>query len=172
MVDQYVPAVPPSACAGALHTVDVAGIGVDGANATVNPTFAENGGSPFEGQDRPLCDVKFVTLNNGKSIAPIFTLFTDVPIPGKWKGYIIDDLALATDPKHLDFGEKAGIAHMPIGVYDFTNQLLTTITSDPNGTYEILLPSTHTVSCPSPSGVCASMYYILGNDPGQPRTAQ
>lgn len=166
--DQYVPAVPPPACAGALHLVDVAGIGVDGPNATVNPTFAENGGSPFEGQERPLCDVKFITLNNGKSIAPAFTLFTDVPIPGKWKGYIIDDLTLATDPKHLDFGEKAGIPHMPIGVYDFTNRLITTITSDPNGTYEILLPSTHTVSCPSPSGVCANMYYILGNDPGQP----
>jgi uncharacterized protein (DUF779 family) len=166
--DQYTPAVPPSACAGALHTVDVAGIGADGANAVINPTFAENGGSPFEGQDRPLCDVKFVTLNTGKSIAPIFTLFTDVPIPGKWKGYIIDDLNIATDPQHLDFGEKMGIGNMPIGVYDYTNRLLTTITSDPNGTYEILLPSTHTVNCPSPSGVCASMYYILGNDPGQP----
>ena len=45
---------------------------------------------------------------------------------------------------------------------------MTTITSDYNGTYEVLLPSTHTVNCPSPSGMCASMYYMLGNDPGQP----
>ena len=30
------------------------------------------------------------------------------------------------------------------------------------------MPSTHTVNCPSPSGMCASMYYMLGNDPGQP----
>ena len=166
--DQYLPAVPPPACAGALHVVDVDDIGVDGPNAVVNPSFAENGGSPFEGQERPLCDVKLVQLDNGKSIAPAFTLFTEVPIPGKWKGYIIDDLALSTDPTTINFGEKAGMSNTPIGVYDFTNQLLTTITSDYNGVYEILLPSTHTVNCPSPSGVCASMYYILGNDPGQP----
>ncbi|MCP5099035.1 MAG: hypothetical protein GY943_26075, partial [Chloroflexi bacterium] len=166
--DQYVPAVPPPACAGALHTVDVAGVGVDGPDAVVNPSFAENGGSPYEGQDKPLCDVKLVTLDNGKSIAPAFTLFTNVPIPGKWKGYIIDDLALSTDPTQINFGEKAGLANSPIGLYDFTNRLITTFESDPNGVYEILLPSTHTVSCPSPSGICANMYYILGNDPGQP----
>ena len=166
--DQYIPAVPPPACAGALHTVDVAGVGVDGPNATINPSFADAGGSPYEGQDKPLCDVKLVTLANGKSIAPTFTLFTNVPIPGKWKGYIIDDLSISTDPQSINLGEKAGIANSPIGLYDFTNQLITTITSDPNGVFEVLMPSTHTVNCPSPSGVCASMYYMLGNDPGQP----
>ena len=57
---------------------------------------------------------------------------------------------------------------MPIGIYDFTNHLVTTITSDPNGVYEVLLPSTYSINCPTPSGVCPSMYYILGNDPGQP----
>jgi hypothetical protein len=166
--DQYAPAVPPSACAGALHTVDVAGVGVDGPDAFDNPSFAAEGGSPFEGMEKPLCDTKLVTLNNGKSIAPVFTLFTDVPIPGKWKGYIIDDLTLSVDKTSLTFGEKAGLADSPIGVYDFNNRLVTTLTSDYNGTYEVLLPSTHSVNCPSPSGVCASMYYLLGNDPGQP----
>ena len=166
--DQYVPAVPPPACAGALHTVDVAGIAPDGPDATTNATFADGGGSPFEGQEKPLCDVKLVPLANGKSVAPVFTLFTDVPIPGKWKGYIIDDLTISTDPQSINLGEKAGISNSPIGLYDYTNQLLTTITSDPNGVFEVLLPSTHTMNCPSPSGVCAAMYYMLGNDPGQP----
>jgi hypothetical protein len=167
--DEFVmPQVPPPACAGELHTVDVAGVGVDGPNATTNPTFAEAGGSIYEGQSRPLCDVRLVTLNNGKSIAPTFNLFTAVPIPGKWKGYIIDDLTVSTDPTSINFGEKAGIFNIPIGVYDFTNRLLTTITPDFNGVYEVLLPSTHTVNCPMPAGVCAGMYYILGNDPGQP----
>ena len=166
--DQYIPAVPPPACAGALHTVDVAGVGTDGPNAVDNPSFAAEGGSPFEGMDKPYCDVKLVNLGNGKSIAPTFNVYTDVPIPGKWKGYIIDDLALSTDPTSLTFGEKAGLANAPIGIYDFNNRLVTTITSDYNGTYEVLLPSTHTVNCPSPSGVCASMYYLMGNDPGQP----
>jgi len=166
--DQYVPAVPPPACAGALHTVDVAGVLPDGPDAVDNPSFAAEGGSPFEGMDRALCDVKLVTLNNGTSIAPAFTLFTDVPIPGKWKGYIIDDLSLSVDKTSLFFGEKAGLPNAAVGIYDFNNRLVTTVTSDFNGTFEVLLPSTHTVNCPSPSGVCASMYYMLGNDPGQP----
>jgi hypothetical protein len=166
--DQYVPAVPPPACAGAMHTVDVAGVDPDGPDAYDNPSFAAEGGSPFEGTEMPLCDVKLVNLGNGKSIAPTFNLFTEVPIPGKWKGYIIDDLALSVDRTSLTFGEKAGLANAPIGIYDFNNRLVTTITSDYNGTYEVLLPSTHTVNCPSPSGMCASMYYMLGNDPGQP----
>lgn len=166
--DEFVPQVPPPACAGALHTVDVAGVGADGANATYNPAFADAGGTIYEGQNRPLCDVKLVTLDNGKSIAPTFNLFTEVPIPGKWKGYIIDDLTVSTDPTSINFGEKAGLDNMPIGVYDFTNNLVTTITSDPNGVYEVLLPSTHSVNCPMPAGVCAGMFYILGNDPGQP----
>mgnify|MGYP001327310748 CR=1 FL=1 len=166
--DQFVPQVPPPACAGALHTVDVAGFGTDGPNAVLNPSFVDAGGSIYEGQVKPLCDMKLVTLNNGKSIAPTFNFFTDVPIPGKWKGYIIDDLTVSTDPTSINFGEKAGIENMPIGVYDFTNNLVTTITSDPNGVYEVLLPSTYSINCPTPAGVCPGMYYILGNDPGQP----
>ena len=27
----------------------------------------------------------FLLLANGKSVAPLFTLFTEVPVPGKWK---------------------------------------------------------------------------------------
>mgnify|MGYP005838713129 CR=1 FL=1 len=166
--DQFIPAIPPPACAGPLHIVDVAGVGADGPNAVDNPSFAEAGGSPFEGMPMPLCDVKLVTVSNGRSIAPTFNLFTDVPIPGKWKGYIIDDLTISTDAQSLMFGEKAGMANAPIGVYDFTNRLVTTIHSDPNGIYEVLLPSTYTMNCPTPSGVCPNVYYILGNDPGQP----
>ena len=166
--DQFNPAVPPPACAGPLHTVDVAGIGADGPDAVVNPSFVDMGGSPYEGMQKPLCNAKLVTLNNGKSVAPVFTYFTDVPIPGKWKGYIIDDLTVSTDPQSLNFGEKGGIPNSPIGIYDFTNRLVTTIDSDPNGVFEVLLPSTHSVNCPSPSGVCPNVYYMLGNDPGQP----
>ncbi|MFM8321596.1 MAG: SdrD B-like domain-containing protein, partial [Chloroflexota bacterium] len=166
--DQFAPQIPPPACVGPLHVVDVAGIGTDGPQAVDNPSFAEAGGSPYEGLSKPLCDTKLVTVSSGRSIAPTFNLFTDVPIPGKWKGYIIDDLTLATDPANLSFGEKAGVPNAPIGVYDFTGRLFTTITSDPNGMYEVLLPSTHSINCPSPSGVCPNVYYILGNDPGQP----
>lgn len=163
--DEFIPAVPPPACAGPLHTVDVAAVGADGANAVVNTTFAEAGGSPFEGMDRPLCNAKLVTLNNGKSIAPSFTYFTEVPIPGRWKGYIIDDLTVSTNPIDINYGEKAGIPYSPIGIYDFTNRMVASMTSDPNGVFEILLPSTYSINCPTPSGVCPNVYYMLGNDP-------
>ena len=69
--DQFVPQVPPPACAGALHTVDVATLGTDTYPATTivdpsglgsatisvpestptdNPTFVDIGGSPYEGR--------------------------------------------------------------------------------------------------------------------------
>jgi len=61
---------------------------------------------------RPLCNIKLVTVQNQRGIAPIFTLFTDVPIPGRWKGYIIDDFNLGIDPFRLFYGEKAGLGLM------------------------------------------------------------
>ena len=170
--DEYFTVVPPPPCAGALHTVDVAGIGadnVDGPNtATDNPNFAAEGGSPFEGQMRPLCDVKLVRLQDSRSIAPTFNFFTDVPLPGRFMGYIVDDLNLSTDPKTTLFGEKAGLANAPVGIYDFADRLFATIQSDPNGLWEVLLPSTLQINCPTPSGVCSNMYRFVGNDPGQP----
>ncbi len=96
--DQFVPAVPPPACAGALHTVDVADMAPDGPDATVNPTFVDIGGSPYEGQARPLCDTKLVALQNGKSVVPMFNVFTDVPLPGRFFGLNVDDLDVLDRP--------------------------------------------------------------------------
>lgn len=170
------PNIPPPACAGPMHVVDVAGIGpggvitttFDGPNAVYNPTFAAEGGSPFEGVEKPLCNVKLVTVSDQRSIAPIFNIFTSVPIAGRFYGYMVDDLNISTNPMDQLFGEKAGVPNAPIGIYDFTNRLVTTIQTDPNGIFEVLLPSTLTINCASPSGVCANLYRIVGNDPGQP----
>ncbi|HZU87488.1 MAG TPA: SdrD B-like domain-containing protein [Anaerolineaceae bacterium] len=166
--DSVTPQIPEAPCAGALHTVDVLGVGVDGPDAVYNPAFAGVGGSAYEGQQMPYCDVRMVTVNDQRSVAPGFFFFTDVPIPGKWKGYIINDLNLSTDPRQLFFGEKAGIPNSPIGIYDFNNQLLDTINSDYNGVFETLMPSSSTYNCPTPGGLCPSVYYLVGNDPGQP----
>ena len=105
-----------------------------------------------------------------KGIAPIFTLWTEVPIPGRWHGYIIDDLNISSNPMELFFGEKAGLPNMPIGIYDYTGRLVHTVHSDYHGVYEVLLPSDATYNAPTPSGVLANVYYIYGNDPGQPGT--
>jgi uncharacterized repeat protein (TIGR01451 family) len=185
--DSFVPAVPPPSCAGALHTVDVAGIdaegdlqflddgvtpnpdfGGDGPDATVNPTFVDIGSSPYEGQDRPLCDTKLVTLQNGKSVVPMFNVFTDVPLPGRFFAYNVDDLMFSTDPKSLLYGEKAGLPFTPVGIYDYANRLISTVETDYNGLFDVLLPSTNRINCPTPSGVCANLYRFVGNDPGIP----
>jgi uncharacterized repeat protein (TIGR01451 family) len=155
--DNFVPAVPPPACAGPLHTV----------NAT-NPTFLDIGGSPYEGQQKPLCDTKLVSLANGKSIAPAFNVFTDVPLPGRHWFIIIDDLNFSSNPKSVTYGEKAGMPFVPVGIYDFTDRLVTTVESDYNGLADVLLPSTNRIACPTPSGVCTNLYRYVGNDPGVP----
>ncbi len=176
------PDIPPPACAGSFHTVDVEGIGVDGyapvslpngvvvpaSNPVHNPGFVDMGGSPYEGTQRPLCDVKLVTVSNGRSVAPGFTFFTEVPIPGRYWGLIIDDLSLSIDPKSTLLGEKRSVPYAPVGIYDYANNLLNTVISDYNGYFDVLLPSTNTINCPSPSGVCANLYRLVGNDPGQP----
>jgi Polysaccharide lyase family 4, domain II len=148
-----------SACAGAMHTIDV--------NAIDNPDFDANGGSPHEGSDRPFCDVKLVKVQPRRSIAPIFHVYTDVPLPTRFVGYIIDDLNVSTDPKSTVYGEKAGMSNVPVGAYDYRGRLVYTAESDYNGYYEMLLPSTDTIACPTPSGVCPNVFRLVGNDPGQ-----
>lgn len=184
--NQIVPQVPPPACAGAQHTVDVAGIdaegdlellpngdpnpafGGDGPNATQNQTFVDLGGSPYEGTQRPRCNTKLVTVNNGKSVVPMFNVFTDVPLPSRLRGLIIDDVNFSADIKSTTYGEKLGAPFVPVGIYDYANRLVTTAESDYNGFYDVLLPSTNHISCPTPSGVCTGMYRFVGNDPGVP----
>jgi hypothetical protein len=164
----FEPQVPPPPCAGALHTVDVAGIGADGPNATVNPAFADVGGSPYEGEDRPLCDTRLITVSDQRSIAPLFSFFTDVPQPGRLFGAVVEDLMLGTDPKEFYYGEKAGIPNAAIGVYDYTGRQVLSTQADANGFFDILLPSTNTFNCPLPAGPCPNMYRVVGNDPGTP----
>lgn len=157
--DAFVPAVPPSACAGPLHKVD----------SSTNQGFPGGPGkSPYEGMQKPLCNVKLVTLNNGKSVAPSFNLFTDVPLPGRLWFIMIDDLNFSSDPKSVTYGEKAGVPFAPVGIYDWTDRLVTTVETDYNGLADVLLPSTNRINCPTPSGVCANLYRFVGNDPGVP----
>ena len=45
---------------------------------------------------------------------------------------------------------------------------MTTVESDFNGLFDVLLPSTNRINCPTPSGVCPNVYRFVGNDPGVP----
>ena len=150
------------------NTTFIPGVTIPASTPTDNATFLDIGASPYEGQPMPLCNVKLVSLASGKSVVPTFNLFTDVPLPARFWGLIVDDLNFSSNPRSINYGEKAGVPFAPVGIYDFTNRLITTVESDYNGLWDVLMPSTNRISCPTPSGVCANLYRMVGNDPGVP----
>ncbi len=134
-----------------------------------NPDLHDVGGSPYEDQMVPSCSVKLIHVEAGQSVAPNFNLYTDVPIPAKYWGYVTDDVSVSTDRRSTSLGEVQGVADVPVGLYDWTNRLLTTVDTDYNGLFEVLMPSTNSYNCPVPAGPCAGMFRFVGNDPGQPQ---
>jgi hypothetical protein len=150
------PGIVPE-CAGANHTVHV-----------TNPAFLAGGGSPFEGNARPLCDQKLVTVRAGQTVAPNFNMFTTVPMPTHFWGLTINDLGLSHDKRSVSFGEAEPLPGVPMGIYDWSGRLVDTVDTDFNGFYEAIEPSTSTYNCPLPAGPCPNMYRFVGNDPGQP----
>ncbi|MHB8158467.1 MAG: SdrD B-like domain-containing protein, partial [Desulfocucumaceae bacterium] len=111
---------------------------------------------------------KLVTLRNGLNAEVNFFLYTDVPVPGRIVGLMADDLNLEDDPNSPYYGEKKPIPNTPVGIRDYTGRLITTVHTDSNGSFEVLLPSTYTRNIPTPSGVAPGMYQVIGNDPGDP----
>ncbi|MEK7787131.1 MAG: hypothetical protein AAB658_17140 [Chloroflexota bacterium] len=166
--DDLVPLVPPRPCVGPAHLV-------------VDPR------NPFNGQMMPLCNMRLVRVQPGANPAADFFLFTDsdadgdattrnwdtsiaVPPPGRFFGLVEDDLRVNTNPNSITYGEPRGVPHLPIGIYDYAGRLMTTVYTDENGFYEVLLPSTQSTVCPIPSGVCPGMYVLVINDPGSAAT--
>jgi IPT/TIG domain-containing protein len=166
--DDFVPQVLPPPCAGFLHVVN------DERN-------------PANGQSKPLCDSRLVTLNNGFNAEANFWLMTGVgvppddpenpdpdfyqgavPVPGRIRGVLLDDLHIDLDPDSLGFLEKAGIPHAPVSIKDYAGNEITRVYTDDLGFWEVLLPSTYTAYCPIPQGICPGMYRVIGNDPVLP----
>jgi hypothetical protein len=136
-------------------------------NIAQNPGGGTRGG-PWEGQDRPLCDSKLIHVQNGQSYAPNFLFYTDVPLATQFQGYAVDDVSVETNKLSAQLGEVAGIADLPIGLYDWTGRQIAETNSDPDGNFQTLLPSTNTFNCNTPAGPCPGVYRWIGNDPGQP----
>ncbi|HET7475665.1 MAG TPA: SdrD B-like domain-containing protein [Dermatophilaceae bacterium] len=158
------PSQPPSQqagiispCGGPLYTVNV-----------TDPDFLANGGSPFQGQERPSCQDKLVTVRSGQTTAPNFNLFTPVPLPTHFWGLTLNDLGITLDKRSVNYGEAQGLPYVPVGLYDWSGRLVDTAHTDFNGLYEALEPSTGTYNCPVPAGPCPNMYRFVGNDPGGP----
>ncbi|MEW6172529.1 MAG: IPT/TIG domain-containing protein [Bacillota bacterium] len=90
-----------------------------------------------------------------------------VPLPGRISGFLLDDVNLEPNLGHINYGRQRGIPHTPVGIRDYTGRLITTVQSDADGFFEVLLPSC-TINVPTPFGVAPGMYRIVGNDPGDP----
>jgi hypothetical protein len=150
---------PDALCAGVVRVVHV-----------TDPVLLANGGSPFEGTVRHLCDTKLLNVQAGQSIAPDFHVHTvvDIPLPAHFWGYIVDDISVETNRQSLNLGEVHGIPNAPVGVYDWTGRRVYSVNSDYNGVWELLMPSSDIFNCLTPSQVCPNVYRFVGNDPGQP----
>jgi hypothetical protein len=113
-------------CAGALQNV-LSGTDLE----DYNPSFADNGGS-FDGVNNQThrCDIKLVLVEGGVNKRATFHLFTDVPIPSRWKGVVLNDLTPQANPKSTLFTENEGVARMPVGVRDFAGTKLTDAVTD------------------------------------------
>jgi len=138
---------------------------VPNSNAGIQMAAVRMAPPPYEGSSRT---AKIVRLDWGQNAAAAFFLYSDVPVPGRIVGFLLDDVNIETDPTKIYYGEKRGIPLTPVGVRDYTGRLITTVHSDQNGIFEVLLPSTYTVNVPSPSGIALGMYQVIGNDPGDP----
>ena len=132
-----------------------------------NPAFADDGGCPYEGDVTPLCDAQLVKLRDRRSVAPVFSVLHRRPDPDPLLGLVIDDLNVSVDPKTTFFGEKAGIANAPVGFYDFTGRLVYTQQTDPNGIFDVLLPSSEHLQLPDALRRLPERLPIVGNDPGR-----
>ena len=134
-----------------------------------NQNFLDGGGSPFEGQERPLCTDKLVTLRNAQAVAPNFNLFTDVPMPTHFWGLTINDLGLSLDKRSVEYGEAQGLPFVPMGIYDWAGRLVDTVQTDFNGFYEALEPSTRrtTARCrPGRARTCTGSWATTRAVPG------
>ena len=191
-LEEPIPLIPPAECIGDSHTVNIAS--PDGehalpddypaigdappstpADAIVNPTYALSelyngaaGGSPYEGQQMPLCDKRLVELQPGQNPEANFFFAADngLQTAGRIIGLVTDDVFFETDPASMWYGEARPIRDVPVGIRDYSGRLITTLKTDENGFYEVLLPSTQTANCPIPQGICPGMYLVVVNDPG------
>ncbi len=114
----------------------------------------------------------------------------DVQEPGRLVGQVFNDIYFERNPESVWYGEPRPIGGIPIGIYarvdtvcpvDDPNcatpninlpydpnvwRLFTTVTTSPDGSFEVLVPSTETLNCPIPQGPCPGMYLVTVDDPG------
>lgn len=124
--------------------------------------------SPNLGKMVNTCTMKEVTLDAYSNGATDFRLFTEVPIPARLVGFVNDNINLQGVSANGWFGDKPGVPFVPVSVRDFAGREVARTYTDPNGMFEVLLPSTNRVNVPKPTGLAPNMVLVYANDPGTP----
>lgn len=183
--NNFTPAIPPPPCTGDDHVIDQSTLvqrsvyyGVAGAHAPlcdkrlVVLTNGQNANADFN------LMTNFRTDPNGADAGDTRT--GDVAVPGRLVGQVFNDIYFERNPASPWYGEPRPIAGIPIGIYARVDtvpnvnqpyspdkwRLLTTTSTSPDGSFEVLVPSTETFNCPIPQGPCPGMYLVAVDDPG------
>jgi hypothetical protein len=122
---------------------------------------------PLAGSTTPLCNMKQITVAPGKNAATDFFFFTEVPKAARGVGLINNDIGIVPfDPNNPWFGEKAGASWIPISLQDHKGNEFSRAYTDQWGVYNFLVPSSHTINVPNPTGVSPRMVRFCLNHPG------
>ena len=148
------------------------GLTVPASTPTDNPTFVDIGASPYEGQAAPAVrhqarlaperqvgrpDVQ--RLHRRAAPGPLLR-------PDRRRPQVLDRPQVAALRRE---GRRALQPGRHLRLHEPADH---TVETDYNGIFDVLLPSTNRINCPTPSGVCANLYRFVGNDPGMPGPAQ
>ena len=114
---------------------------------------------------RPMCDRKQVLVADGKNTAANFFLFTDVPVAGHIKGFVLNDLGNEFNPLAPNFGEKVAPSYIPVSVRDYLGNEVYHTYTDQWGSYNAIVPATFRINSPMPSGVSPNMLQVCLNSP-------
>jgi lipoprotein-anchoring transpeptidase ErfK/SrfK len=125
----------------------------------------------FANQERPIADMKWVRVADGKNAACDFHIYTEVPKSTRVVGFVLNDLTAEFNAASVIYGEKGSPGWLPISFRDFTGREVARTYSDEYGSYEALVPSTYNVAAPMPSGAAPQMLTMVLNDPTMPDPA-
>ncbi len=121
--------------------------------------------APFAGETRPLADMKWVRVADGRNAGADFNMYTEVPKATRVVGFVLNDLTAEFNAFSPIYGEKGSPGWLPISIRDWADNEVAHVYSDEFGTYNALVPSTYSVNIPAPSGVAPNMLTIILNDP-------
>jgi FtsP/CotA-like multicopper oxidase with cupredoxin domain len=111
------------------------------------------------------CDRKQVTLLPRQNALADFFLFTQVPKAGRIVGQLQNVNAPEMNQDSPNYGGFAGIPFVPVSIRDYLGNEIQRVYADEFGYWNALVPSTHNVHIPAPSGVSPGVVVACANQP-------